>query len=76
MPTNTPISDQSGPVFQLVSAHNPSAANPSVGTNILQVVSSMVASNKTTVEFFGGLGVPLGVSFGSLMYTIYTTKQL
>jgi len=45
-----------------------------VGTNILHVVSAMVPSNKTTVDVFGGLGVPPGVSSGALMYTTYSSR--
>src|SRR5690348_12233765 len=56
-PVNTPKSDHSGPVPQLVSAQRPSAARPSVGTNILQVVSAMVANIKTTGDVSGAFGV-------------------
>lgn len=75
IPIVTPMSDHIGPVSQLVSAHSPKAVSPKVGTNILHVVSSIVASNKTTVVRSGGLGVPLDVSSGALMYTIYSTRQ-
>ncbi len=64
-----------GNVPYVLSIHTPRSNRPITGTNILQVVSAMVPSNKTTVEFFGGLGVPLGMSFGALMYTTYSSRQ-
>jgi hypothetical protein len=74
-PVNTPTSDHNGPVLQLVSAHSPRAAKPSVGTNILHVVSAIVANIKTTGDLSGVEAGESDLSDGTLISYKYTAES-
>lgn len=64
-PTMTPAANNHGFVPSLPSAQYPSTVNPTVGTNIRQVVSAMVKSIKFTAE--GGVFDDEGSSVDGLL---------
>ncbi|GEM_PF-2442138 len=75
IPIPSPASPSHGVVPVWLSSQSPNPVPPSVGTNIRQVVSAMVLSNKITVEeVCGGRGVLEDGLLGALMYSCYYTS--
>lgn len=68
------MNENQGSVVNVLSSHTPATSKPIVGTNMRQVASAAVPSNKITGDFSVGVGRS-SLVLGDLVIYVYTVTE-